>query len=154
MPKAAAIMAATIKAELKAINCPQLSYFNEGLNCIQFAQAPRAAIVLAWTGFIDLLHQRFARDFKTFNNAYSAKFEKLHKKSGDIESLEQLRELKDWEALTIGKHLGLFQNFPYVQLDAMRAQRNNCAHVEEFQVTTMIALGYYSQLVKFLPLIL
>lgn len=153
-PQDAAIMAAAVRAQLKAIDCAGQSYFSEGLDCIQFAGAPRAAIVLAWSGFIDLLHRRFASDFDAFNQAYAVRFETLHKKSGDIRALDRLREFQDWEALEIGKQVGLFKKHAHKQLDAMRDLRNNCAHVEEFQVTTHIALGYYSQLAAFLPSIL
>ena len=98
-----------LRAEIKALGVSQLSYFEEGLDCIQYAQASRAAIVMGWTGFIDLLQS---------------------------------------------KKLGILGTHAYKQLDAMRDERNNCAHVQEYAVTPRIALGFYAKLITYLPSVL
>lgn len=51
-----------LRKSLLSLGVKDLMYFDEGLDCIQYAQAPRAAIVLGWTGFIDLLQTKIGSD--------------------------------------------------------------------------------------------
>jgi len=153
-PPYAAVQTQKIKQDLTALGVTQLSYFSEGLNCIQFAQAPRAAIVLAWSGFVDLLHQRFARDLPAFNAALKMHRSKLHAQTGDFSGLADFAALKDVDAIDIGHHLRIYDHHVKIQLDAMRDLRNTSAHIAARSPDIQIALGFYSHIVPLLPTVL
>jgi hypothetical protein len=152
-PRAAALRTESIRNSLAQLPLVEKKYFNEGLSCIQFAQAPRAAIVLGWTGFMDVLHNRLARDLVALNQAFAKKFPKLHSK-GELKGLNDIPELEDWQTLNLGHEMKLYEKHAHTQLDAMRDLRNNCAHVEEFAVTFDMALGFYGSLAEYLKFVL
>jgi hypothetical protein len=93
-----AVRTGQIRNSLAKLPIPQKNYFSEGLNCIQFAQAPRAAIVLGWSGFMDVLHDRLLRNLTGLNQALAARFPKLHSKG-------QLRGIDDIHPWRTGRHL-------------------------------------------------
>ena len=77
--------------QLRSLGVKDLGYFAEGLDCIQYAQASRAAIVLGWTGFIDLLQLKLAReDYSSLNAVLKAAFHAIHKKVGAIKTRSDL----------------------------------------------------------------
>lgn len=142
-----------LRGELRALGVTEFKYFSEGLDCIQYAQAPRAAIILGWTGFIDLLQNRIARDgFVGLNAILKLDFHGVYKKVSQVKSKDQLCEhFDDALLLSAGRKLDLYKKHVWTQLDAMRDERNNCAHVEEYAVTVRIALGFYAKLIQYLP---
>jgi hypothetical protein len=145
-----------LKQELLKLGIKELKYFDEGLDCIQYAQAPRAAIVLGWTGFVDLLEGKLERDtFNGLNAILKMEFHGVHKKIGHITSKKELVEhFDDAMLLEAGRKLKFYETKVWTQLNAMRTERNNCAHVEEYAVTVPIAMGFYAYLIQYLPLIL
>jgi hypothetical protein len=145
-----------LKQDLLKLGIKELNYFEEGLDCIQYAQAPRAAIVLGWTGFIDLLESRLERNtFSELNAILNTDFHGIYKKLGHVKSRKELVEhFDDKMLLEAGRKLKFYQSKVWSQLNAMRDERNNCAHVEEYAVTVPIAMGYYAHLIQYLPLIL
>lgn len=145
-----------LKQGLQKLGIKELNYFEEGLDCIQYAQAPRAAIVLGWTGFIDLLESRLERNaFTELNAILKTDFHGIHKTLGHVKSRKELVEnFDDRMLLEAGRKLKFYHSKVWSQLNAMRDERNNCAHVEEYAVTVPIAMGYYAHLIQYLPLIL
>ena len=142
-----------LRQEIKSLGVGELDYFSEGLDCIQYAQAPRAAIVLGWTGFIDLLQNKIGKDnYDSLNTILKTAFHGVYKKKSQIATKQDLCDLfDDAVLLEAGKKLGFFDKHVYTQLNAMRDERNNCAHVQEYAVTVRIALGFYAKLIRFLP---
>jgi hypothetical protein len=153
-PKYARVQAREIKHRREQLGVTQLDYFNEGLNCIQFARAPRAAVVLGWSGFVDLLHQRFSRDPVAFNSLLRSYRPRLHSVLGDLQSPTDFEALKDKDAIELGFQMKLYDHHAKTQLDAMRDLRNACAHVGQDPADIQVALGFFSQLVRFLPSII
>ena len=145
-----------LRREIKALGVPELSYFDEGLDCIAYAQASRAAIVMGWTGYIDLLQKKIADDsFVALNGILKTEFAGVHKNAKLIRSTDELAKyFNDALLLQAGKKLNIFKNHAYTQLNAMRDERNNCAHVQEYAVTERIALGYYAKIISYLPLVI
>ena len=145
-----------LRAEVKALGVSDLSYFEEGLDCIQHAQASRAAIVVGWTGFVDLLQKKIGEDgFVALNGILKQEFRGVYKKIKRISATGELAKYFD-DALLLhaARRLKILKPHAYKQLDALRDERNNCAHVQEYAVTPRIALGYYAKLIGFLPLVL
>jgi hypothetical protein len=145
-----------LRRRIKALGVKDLDYFDEGLDCVQYAQAPRAAIVMAWTGFIDLLQLKFDRDKYTDLNAIlKLEFHGVYKRVGQIKTREDLVDYFD-DALLLqaAKKIGWLKRHAFTQLDAMRDERNNCAHVQEYAVTPRTALGFYDKVITYLPLAL
>jgi hypothetical protein len=142
-----------LRQEIKSLGVAELDYFSEGLDCIQYAQASRAAIVLGWTGFIDLLQNKIGKDnYDSLNAILKTAFHGVYKKKPRIATKQDLCDFFDDAALLeVGKKLGFFDKHVHTQLNAMRDERNNCAHVQEYAVTVRIALGFYAKLIKFLP---
>ena len=119
----------------------------------KYAQAPRAAIVLGWTGFIDLLQNKIGKDnYDALNATLRTSFPGVYKKNSSITCKNDLCKFFD-DALLIeaGRKLGFYDKHVHTQLNAMRDERNNCAHVQEYAVTVRIALGFYAKLIQFLP---
>jgi hypothetical protein len=152
-PPHAAIRTAEIREHLSRLENAPKKYFTEGLNCVQFAHSPRAAVVLGWTGFMDVLHHRLASDLRSVNAALEKKFPKLHGR-GELKNIDAIRSLEDWQTVDLGHEMGLYKKHTHTQLQAMRDLRNNCAHVEEFAVTRDMALGFYSSLATYLEFLL
>lgn len=145
-----------LRKSLLSLGVKDLMYFDEGLDCIQYAQAPRAAIVLGWTGFIDLLQTKIGSDnFVALNAILKTEFHGVHKKVGNIKDRNDLVEHFD-DALLVeaGRKLAFYDKHVWTQLNAMRDERNNCAHVQEYAVNVRIALGFYAHLNEFLPFVL
>jgi len=142
-----------LRQEIRSLGIVELNYFAEGLDCIQYAQAPRAAIVLGWTGFIDLLQKKIGKDnCSALNSILKTSFPGVYKKSSSVTCNNDLCKFFD-DALLIeaGRKLGFYDKHIHTQLNAMRDERNNCAHVQEYAVTVRIALGFYAKLIQFLP---
>jgi hypothetical protein len=133
-----------------------LSYFDEGLDCIQYAQASRLSIVGGWTGLIDLLQSRLERDsFVALNSIIKMEFHAVHKKVGQIGTREALAaNFDDALLLEAGRKLKFYEKHVWIQLNAMRDERNNCAHMQEYAVNVRIALGFYAHLIEFIPYVL
>lgn len=145
-----------LRAEIKQLGVTELSYFEEGLDCIQFAQASRASIVLGWTGYIDLLQKKVGEDgFNSLNSILKSDFSGVYKKAKQIKTTKELaKHFDDSLLLQAAKKLNILERHTHTQLDAMRDERNNCAHVQEYAVTPRMALGFYAKLIQFLPLVL
>jgi hypothetical protein len=70
-----------LRRNLRSLGIKDLDYFDEGLDCIQYAQASRGAIVLAWTGLVDLLQAKIGRDgYVSLNAILNTAFRGIHKK--------------------------------------------------------------------------
>jgi hypothetical protein len=145
-----------LRSSLLALGVKDLRYFDEGLDCIQYAQAPRAAIVLGWTGLIDLLQTKVGRDnFASLNAILNVGFHGVYKSAGKIKDRNELiKYFDDALLLEAGRKLTFYNQHVSTQLNAMRDERNNCAHVQEYAVNVRIALGFYAHLVEFLPYVL
>jgi hypothetical protein len=145
-----------LRRSLLSLGVKDLKYFDEGLDCIQYAQAPRAAIVLGWTGLIDLLQLKIGRDgYASLNSILKTEFHAIHKRLGHIKAREDLIDnFDDALLLETGRKLGFYDKHAWTQLNAMRDERNNCAHVQEYAVNVRIALGFYAHLIEFLPYVL
>src|SRR4051812_22748487 len=138
-----------VRGQLEGLGLTDIAYFIEGLNCIQFAQASRAAIVLGWSGFIDLFHRRLHRDIEQVNAVFRTHFPKLSERIGNFAQLSDFEALRDKDALKLGQHLKLYDHHVYTQLDAMRDERNAYAHVGRIEPDILMALGFYSRLVRY-----
>ena len=117
--------------------------------CIAYStRAPRAAIVLGWAGFMDALHRRLASELQALQPKYAARFPKLSERHR-LNDLATVRELDDWQALDLGLEMGYYPKSLLTQLNAMRDQRNHCAHIEEYPVTIEMALFFYASLANY-----
>jgi hypothetical protein len=142
-----------LRRNLRALGVADLSYFGEGLDSVEYAQAPRAAIVLAWTGLMDLLQSKLARDaFAALNAILKTEFHGVYKRIGQIKTREALTDaFDDAMLLEAGRKLKFYDKHVLMQLQAMRDERNNCAHVQEYAVSVRIALGFYAHVIEFVP---
>jgi hypothetical protein len=147
-----------IRTKIEGLNVELPSYFDEGINCIQYAQAPRAAIVLDWTGFVDLLTQRFVRELDALNSALTTYGDSQKDKRLNsylpVTSAEELIRVPDFYLIEAAKVMRLLGKYDHARLQSMRLLRNNCAHVQEFAINAETALGFYNDLVDFLPKVL
>jgi hypothetical protein len=146
-PKDAAAQAATIRAALHRLPAAQQRYFDEGLHCLQFARAPRAAIVLGWSGYMDALHRRLAQDLDALQPKYAERYPERSVKR-KLKDLADVRDLADWQALALGLDMQLYGKGMHAQLAAMKDERNHCAHIEEYTVTIQMALYFYARLAQ------
>ena len=126
--------------KLTKLTLKQDELFRQALRCVEH-QLFRAAHVLAWAGFMDLLEEKLASDgLVKIKAAYPAW-------AANAGSIEELREaIVEFQLIQAAKKLGLCSNTEMKALHGMLNKRNECAHPNDFFPDMNITLGYISEL--------
>jgi hypothetical protein len=124
--------------KLTKLTLKQDELFRQALRCVEH-KLFRAAHVLAWAGFMDLLEEKLASDgLVKIRAAYPA---------WAAGSIEDLREsVVEFQLIQAAKKLGLCTNTEMKALHGMLNKRNECAHPNDFFPDMNITLGYISEL--------
>lgn len=129
------------RRQLQGLSLLQQELFDEALVCIERGLY-RAAHVMAWAGFIDLVEQQLASDG----------FAKLHAnrpKWRGYTTVELLREnVADFQILEAARDVGLLGKSQTKTLLGLLAKRNECAHPSDYVPTLNEALGYVTELLN------
>lgn len=127
--------------ELAGLSQYQKSLFAQSVTAIESGLF-RAAIVLAWAGFVDVLETKLASDGWVKANSVWSKFP-------TTKTLEEVRESYTEHALVmLGKACGLYTKSTMNTLHGALAERNQCAHPGNPDPGMNEALGYVSKLLK------
>jgi hypothetical protein len=124
--------------KLTKLTLKQDELFRQALRCVEH-KLFRAAHVLAWAGFMDLLEEKLASDglvkLRAAKTAWKAS------------SVEELREnVVEFQLIEAAKDLGLCTKTEMKALHGMLNKRNECAHPNDFFPDMNITLGYISEL--------
>jgi len=127
--------------DLAGLSHHQKSLFSQAMTAIEVGLF-RAAVVLAWAGFIDVLEAKLSSDGWVKANSVWPTFP-------ISKTLEELRESYTEHAFIIlGKECGLYGKQTMNTLHGALSERNQCAHPGNADPGMNEALGYVSKLLK------
>jgi hypothetical protein len=124
--------------KLTKLTLKQDELFRQALRCVEH-QLFRAAHVLAWAGFMDLLEEKLASD-----GLVKLRAAKTAWKAGSVEELRE--NVVEYQLIEAAKDLGLCTKTEMKALHGMLNKRNECAHPNDFFPDMNITLGYISEL--------
>jgi hypothetical protein len=122
---------------LAGLSVDQDELFRESLRAVE-AGLYRAAHVLAWAGFIDLLHHHVGTDGL---NAI-----KMARPNWVIRTVEDLREYADHQVIEAAREAKFYNKTVMKALHGLLNKRNECAHPSEYYPDFNETLGYVSEL--------
>lgn len=126
-------------ANLTGLSLNQDHLLREAFQCIE-AGLYRAALVMAWAGFMDFLEEKLASDsFARLNQA---------RLKWQVSTVEDLREHNDFQIIEAARAAGLCSTDQMKILHGLLARRNQCAHPSAYQPNSNDALGYMSNLLQ------
>ncbi len=101
----------------------------------------RAAIVMAWAGFMDFAEEKLASDgFQALNNKYS---------TWNISDIDYLRDtVNDYQIIEALHKVKLCTKGAKKSLHGLLSTRNECAHPSDFYPILNDTLGFISQLLQ------
>lgn len=126
--------------KLTKLSLKQDELFRQALRCVEH-KLYRAAHVLAWAGFMDLLEEKLASDGLAKLRAARAAW-----KAGTIEELRE--NVVEYQLIEVAKELGLSTKTQMKALHGMLNKRNECAHPSDFYPDVNDTLGYISELLS------
>jgi hypothetical protein len=124
--------------KLTKLTLKQDELFRQALRCVEH-KLFRAAHVLAWAGFMDLLEEKLASD-----GLVKLRAAKTAWKAGNVEELRE--NVVEYQLIEAAKDLGLCTKTEMKALNGMLNKRNECAHPNDFFPDMNITLGYISEL--------
>jgi hypothetical protein len=124
--------------KLTKLTLKQDELFRQALRCVEH-KLFRAAHVLAWAGFMDLLEEKLASD-----GLVKLREAKTAWKAGSVEELRE--NVVEYQLIEAAKDLGLCTKTEMKALHGMLNKRNECAHPNDFFPDMNITLGYISEL--------
>jgi hypothetical protein len=124
--------------KLTKLTLKQDELFRQALRCVEH-KLFRAAHVLAWAGFMDLLEEKLASD-----GLVKLRTAKAAWKAGSVEELRET--VVEYQLIEAAKDLGLCTKTEMKALHGMLNKRNECAHPNDFFPDMNITLGYISEL--------
>jgi hypothetical protein len=123
-------------SRLDKLSLAQDELFRESLRAVE-ANLYRAAHVLAWAGFVDLLHHHLGSDgYKAVRTA---------RPKWTVKTADDLREHADHQIIEAGKEAGYYNKTVMKALHGLLNKRNECAHPSGYFPDFNQTLGYLSE---------
>ena len=127
------------RKKLAALSLQQESLLTDALRCAEFG-LHRAAHVMAWAAFIDLLEEKMAAESLKAVYVIRPAWKK-HK------TIEELREnIPEHQLLEAARDIDLLSKTATKTLLGLLSKRNECAHPSGYEPGLNEALGYISEL--------
>lgn len=125
--------------KLSGLSLLQDALLRDALLCVERG-IYRAAHVMAWAAFMDLLEERLASDGFTALHAQRPKW-------GGYKTLDALREnINEFQLLDAAYDVGLLSKAATKTLHGLLSKRNECAHPTGYEPDLNEALGYVAEL--------
>lgn len=121
-------------SKLSALPVDIAEYYREGLKALQI-ECYRAAVVLAWAGFVHVLAAKLVQGYQTELKRYYGSW------NTDTTS-ELLESTSELQVLEAAKKCGLIPNQQLNIYKGWLSTRNQCAHPTLFQPSRNVTLGY------------
>jgi hypothetical protein len=127
------------RKDLAALSLLQESLLTDALRCVELG-LHRAAHVMAWAAFMDLIEERMASDgLKAVRVARPA--------WSKYKTVEELREnVVEYQLLEAARDIGLLSKNATKSLLGLLSKRNECAHPSGYEPGLNESLGYISEL--------
>ena len=126
--------------KLTKLSLKQDELFRQALRCVEH-KLYRAAHVLAWAGFMDLLEEKLGSDGLVKLRATRPAW-----RAGSIEELRE--NVVEYQLIEVSKDIGLCSKTQMKALHGMLNKRNECAHPSDFYPDVNDTLGYISELLS------
>jgi hypothetical protein len=124
---------------LGQLSLKQDDLFRQALRCVEH-ELYRAAHVMAWVAFMDLLQESLSHDgFVGLRKARPA---------WKIRNSDDLRVFSDYELIVAAQETGLISKTVAKALHGLLNKRNECAHPEDYFPELNDTLGYVDELFK------
>lgn len=131
------------RAQLQGLSVRQHDLLGEALDCVQYG-IYRAAHVVAWQAFIDLLQEKLTSDGLV-------KVKQVRPNWTKVTSLDELRdEVSEYHQVEVARVLNLLTKGEMKTLHGMLSTRNLCAHPSSYKPGLNTALGYVSALINWM----
>jgi len=138
-PSRAVLLDDTYK-ELQKLSLEQDELLRQALRCVE-NKLYRAAHILAWTAFMDLIERTLASD--DFNKLKTAR------PKWNTNSLDELREeVSEFQIIEACKDLKLINKSEMRVLHGFLSKRNLCAHPSDFFPDYNQTLGYVADILN------
>lgn len=124
---------------LGRLSIKQDDLFRQALRCVEF-ELYRAAHVMAWAAFMDLLHDRLAAEWLSETQSVRPKWK--------INRAEDLRNWSDHQVIETSAEVKLITKIVMKGLHGLLNKRNECAHPEDYYPGLNDTLGYIDELFK------
>lgn len=127
--------------KLSGLSIHQDELFQDALKCVE-RDINRAAIVMAWAGFIDFLQEKLASD--GFVKVHSAR-----PKWSKWKTIEELRDnVNEYQQIETARSVGLLSKTAMKALHGLLSKRNECAHPSDYKPDMNESLGYISEMLN------
>lgn len=125
--------------DLGGMSLLQDALFRDALLCVERGLY-RAAHVMAWAGFMDLLEEKIASDGFVALHAKRPKWK-------TYTTVEELREnVVEYQLLEVARDLGLLSKTATKTFLGLLSKRNECAHPSGYEPDLNQSLGYVAEL--------
>ena len=125
---------------LAKLSLRQDELFRQALRCVEH-ELYRAAHVLAWAGFMDLLEEKMESDGLVKL--------RLARPTWKAKNIEDIRENHpEYQIIEVARELDLCTKTQMKALHGMLNKRNECAHPSDFYPGINDTLGYISELLS------
>ncbi len=118
-------------------------YYREALRALRVG-CFRAAIVMAWSGFVYMLAEKLA-------TGYQAEMEKQYPKWRVVGASELLGSAPEAQIIEAARKVGLVGSQKLNIYKGWLSTRNQCAHATMFQPSRNVALGYVDAVLAEVP---
>jgi len=129
------------RKRLEGLSVQQHELFQQALECIERG-IYRAAHVMAWAAFVDVLEQKLASDGLTKLQSARSAWNKWN-------SIEEIREnVPEFQLIEAARELRLFSKPETKSILGLLSKRNECAHPSSHRPSLNESLGYVSDLLN------
>lgn len=122
---------------LGRLSLQQDELFREALRAVEVGLF-RASHVLAWSGFVDFLHELI--------DGRGAVAIAAARPTWAVKSAEDLRDHADFQVIELGRELGLYTKTVMKALHGLLNKRNEAAHPTDYFPDMNETLGYVSEI--------
>lgn len=126
---------------LAGLSLQQDELFRQAMQCIEQG-IYRAAIVMAWAAFMDVLEQKLGEDDYAKLRAAKTGWAKLL-------TVEDLHEItNDYQVIEAAKDLKVLNKSEMKTIHGLLSKRNECAHPSGYKTDLNESLGYVAELLN------
>lgn len=128
-------------ARLAGLSLQQDELFRQAMQCVEQG-IYRAAIVMAWAAFMDVLEQKLGEDGYAKVRAAKSGWSKLL-------TVEDLHEItNDFQVIETAKDLKVLNKSEMKTIHGLLSKRNECAHPSGYTTDLNESLGYVAELLN------
>ena len=130
---------------IEGLSVKQHGLFQQAMRCLENG-IYRAAYVMAWAAFVDFLHEKLAEDGL-------ARLRET-RPNWKLKVVEDIRQQSDYQVIDAANKAGFLSSAERKALHRLLNARNECAHPEDFNPGLNESLGFISELISRVEMLL